>query len=293
VKKSTDFEKIAHLIPLRVTDDLSTEEAKQVDETIRYDDQSRSELHSFQQIMGVLQGAASSSMRNESSVVRGESSLWDRIEPRLGPVVRPKPSLYERIPTGYLAIAAGLLMCVTALTEFGAPLHRALPVAMTQGWRQGNVQTVASETAVGGVPVAASNPNVNVRVNVAVPIAGESIGIPALGLVVTRVERVVQRVMGLQDLNAVLITEVAPNSFADRCGFKKGDCLVRVDQQRIYAPLHAVEVLNAELADGKASFEVIRAGQKVSVAADEKTDHDQSLRIPDESTPAIDLRLSA
>jgi hypothetical protein len=292
VKKSTDFEKIAHLIPLRITDDLSTEEAKQVDETVRYDEKSRSELHSFQHIMGVLQEAASAPIKNESSVVRGESSLWERLEPRLGPVVRPRPSLYERIPTGYLAIAAGLLMCVTALTEFGAPLHRALPVAMTQGWAQGNVQTVGNDPA-GGVPVVTNNPNVNLRVNVAVPIAGESIGIPALGLVVTRVERVVQRVTGLQDLNAVLITEVAPNSFADRCGLKKGDCLIRVGQQRIYAPLHAVEVLNAELVDGKASFEVIRGGQKVSVATDEKTDKDQSLRIPEGSTPEVDLGLSA
>jgi hypothetical protein len=263
VKKSTDFEKIAHLIPLRVTDDLSTQEAQSVDETTRYDEKSRLELQSYQRLMGVLQEAATSPLRGESSVSRGDKSLWDRIEPQLGPVAKPQPSWFERVPTGYLAIACGLLICVTALTEFGGPLHQALPVVVTQGWGQGGVQTVGNDASGPLRPLVPGN--VNVRFNVAVPIAGESISIPKLGLVVTRVERVIQRITGLADMNAVLITDVTAGSLAEKAGLRKGDCLVGVGDQRIYAPLHAVEVLEKQMADGEASFEVIRSGQKISV----------------------------
>jgi hypothetical protein len=290
VKKSTDFEKIAHLIPLRVTDDLSTHEAQLVDETARYDEKSRAAVQSYQHLMGVLQEAAFTPLRQESSVIRGERSLWDRIEPQLGPVAKPRPSLLERIPTGYLAIACGLLICVTALTEFGGPLHQALPVAVTQGWGQGGVQTIGNEPGAGLRPIVPGN--VNVRVNLAVPIAGESISIPKLGLVVTRVERVIQRVVGLADMNAVLITDVQAGSVAEKAGLHKGDCLVGVDGQKIYAPLHALEVLDKQLADGEAPFEVIRGGQKISVPVNVKTESDQSARVPSLFLGEHDISLS-
>lgn len=248
-RKSSDYDKVAHLIPLRVTGDLSVDEAKTVDETARYDDKSRDELESFSHALSVLQEAASAPLPGESAVVRGESSLWDRLEPRLGPAGRRSARGLDWFSTRSLAAACLALVALTLATEGGRLVRVEQAV---------NPVAIPPSGAVQGIS--------NNLIGAAVPPhhIGESVLIPQLGVVVTRIERLMQKSLRLPDLNGVVVTVVVPNSIADHAGLKPGDCVVGIDGKAVYAPRHTVEVLRETLADREAHFDLIRGGQQSS-----------------------------
>lgn len=281
-KKSSDFDKISHLIPLRVTEDLTVDEVKAVDETARYDEQSRSELDAFTKSLSILHEAASTPLPEESSVVRGEGSLWDRIEPQLGPAGKRRPQVSDWMPTRYLAAACVGLLCLTGLSEF-----RRFAPDMGGGLGQRPVQTVnlPELTTVNGNQQAVAPQGIPIQIHVSLPIAGESIIVTELGIVVTRIERLMQHKLGLPDQNGVVITHVVPHSWADKAGLKPGDCITAIDGKSVYAPKHTVEVLNSEMHDEVGNFSLIRNRQKVEVTVHcKKKLNDEGTPVPMESS---------
>ena len=254
-KKSSDYEKISHLIPLRVTEDLTVDESKSVDETARYDEQSRSELQAFSRTISVLHEAASTPLPEESDVVRGEGSLWDRIEPRLGPAGKHRSRGMEWLPTRYMVAACFGLFFLTGLSE----TKRFLPSGFGNWGGDSGVNTVSLPGPTTSVPHAQG-----LQV-VVLPISGESILVTELGMMITRIERLMQHKLGLPDQNGVVVTRVVPNSWADKAGIKPGDCIISVDKKSVYAPRHTVEVLFVEMQDETANFRMIRNHQMIEV----------------------------
>jgi hypothetical protein len=259
-KKSSDYDKISHLIPLRVTEDLTVDESKSVDETARYDEQSRSELHAFSRTISVLHEAASAPLPEESDVVRGEGSLWDRIEPRLGPAGKHRSRSMEWLPTRYMVAACLGLFFLTGLSE----TKRFLPSGFGNWGGDSAISTVGLPGAMTSAPHRQQGHVQGIQV-VVLPIPGESLLVTELGMMICRIERLMQHKLGLPDQNGVVVTQVVPNSWADKAGIKPGDCIISVDKKSVYAPRHTVEVLAVEMQDETANFMMIRNHQRVEV----------------------------
>jgi len=281
-KKSSDFDKISHLIPLRVTADLTVDEVKAVDETARYDEQSRSELDAFTKSLSILHEAAAAPLPQESPVVRGEGSLWDRIEPQLGPAGKRRPQVSDWMPTRYLAAACVGLFCLTGLSEV-----RRMAPNMGNGLGFAPVQTVGMQDAPQFEPNQQAAPSraTSIQIQVVLPIPGESIMITELGMIVTRIERLMQHKLGLPDQNGVVVTEIVPHSWADKAGLKPGDVITSIDGKSVYAPKHTVEVLSTEMQDEVANFSLIRHHQRIEVTVHwKKKLNDEGAPVPMESS---------
>lgn len=247
-KRNSDYQKISRLIPLRITADLNVDEAKAVDEAVRYDDTSRSALEAYSRTLAVLQEAAACPVPGESSIVRGTGgSLWDRIEPRLGPAGRMRRGRFDVIPTRYLVAACVALVSFAAVRETGVvslPGQTVHPRVMVAHHASGGEQGV-------GVPQGAWRGKVHIRW-----MLNEPTVIPEMGITVGRVDRLMQNQLGLPDMNGVLVGSVSPGTLGDK--LRPFDCITAVNGRPVYAPRHLKEVLSECISQGDLRFDVIR-----------------------------------
>lgn len=272
-KRNHDYDRVAHLIPLRVTGDVNVDEAKSVDEAVRYDDKSRSELDSYSKALNVLHEAASLPVPGESPIVRGDGgSLWDRIEPQLGPAGRMRPTGFDRVPTRYLAAACVALVFVTAANESRkivpgvAQFGNVIPVERSLG-TQGNPAVTGQRIPQGQITVPADF----VRY-----LMGERMEIPEAGIVVARPDRISQKQLGLPDLNGVIVGAVQEGSLGQKAGLLPGDFIFRVNGKSVYAPRHLRELVIEAKAEGEPRFERIRHRESVEPGPEP---NDEPLRI--------------
>jgi hypothetical protein len=256
-KRNSEFDKIAKLIPLRVTGDLTVDEARSVDEAARYDERSRKELESYTRAIAVLHEAASQPAPCESPIARGEGgSLWERIEPQLGPAGRMRPRGIEWIPTRYMAAACLALVVFAAAKE---TRQAVLPGPIAPN---GNVQFAGNSS--GGAVAAPRRAGQRVQLQIPIPaefvraLMGEQMAIPEAGVVVVRIDRIIQKQLHLPDLNGVVVVQVQEGSLGHRSGLRIGDCIVAVNGQSVYAPRHLRELLSKPPADGEFRFDLIR-----------------------------------
>lgn len=256
-RRNSEFEKISKLIPLRVTGDLTVEEARLVDEAVRYDERSRKELESYSRAVAVLQEAGSQPAPCESPIARGEGgSLWDRIEPQLGPAGRMRPRGLERVPTRYMAAACIALLFVAAANE---TRRAVVPGAILPN---ANFQFAGNSGGASQAPSGRTGQRVQLQIPIPAEfvraLMGEQMAIPEAGVVVVRIDRIIQKQLHLPDLNGVVVVQVQEGSLGHRSGLRIGDCIVAVNGQSVYAPRHLRELLSKPPADGDFRFDLIR-----------------------------------
>ena len=144
-KGNIDSAAVRALAALRPTDDLTDEELRLVDEEMRYSEECRRDVDAYARIVETLQTAGA-----EPSPTDGRPSLWNRIEPRLGPAGRLKARPWlPRVATWQLAAACGLLLAAhvfferVPLLSGGSPLPQGnfrmsapLSVVSSPGWER-------------------------------------------------------------------------------------------------------------------------------------------------------------
>lgn len=84
-----------------------------------------------------------------------------------------------------------------------------------------------------------------------------------LGVQLERLTADLMKVMNLPDTNGVLIGNVFPQSTAEAAGFRKGDVLLRIDNQPITEPQVAVSYVGSRQSNTPFTYELIRKGKKI------------------------------
>ena len=103
-----------------------------------------------------------------------------------------------------------------------------------------------------------------------------------LGISMENVTADVQRIMQLPDTSGALINRVVPRSTAEAAGFKKGDVLLSINNERITSPQQAVAIVGAQKGQATFSYKLIRDKKTISGQAAFKT-------YPKEEYPDLDV----
>lgn len=235
--KSSD--EIRKMIALRVSDDLSVDETAEVDQFVRYDEKGRDDLEAFTKIVELLHETGSGPLP-----VDRHPSLWQRIEPRLGPAGRRRPSPFGFIPTWQLGAACAALILVAIVVESG---HRG-PVGAPPTFR---VQPAVT--------------TVDVR--------------PLLGVVVQPVTVDLAQRLRLRSLSGAIVSDVIIGSPADQAGIRAADVIVRVNGIAIRTPEELSAAIGQFRVGDSVRIEFVRDGTSILQAIELGT-HQSSLLAP-------------
>ncbi|MFA6516077.1 MAG: PDZ domain-containing protein [Bacteroidia bacterium] len=85
-----------------------------------------------------------------------------------------------------------------------------------------------------------------------------------LGIRMENLAEDVKKVMGIQQVNGVLISEVLKGSTAEKAGFKKGDILTRINGKELSRTQDVLSVLSVNKAGDAFSFNLLRNKRAVS-----------------------------
>lgn len=227
-------EAVRRLLALRVTDDLTADEAALVDQEARYSEKIRAELDAYANSVKLLRDAG-----GEKLAVESRPSLWSRIEPRLGPAGRQRRRRIERfLPTWQLAAACLALFGLTLVIEFQPEVKR--------------------------VEWVNPNPNRVVDFQPNAPRVVQQAAIrPLFGVVVRELTPEVRRQLLIDNTPGVVIISVMQGSSADLANLRRGDVIVSVDGKEVRAPVDLVRLLGNRRSGEDVQVELIRGGIRV------------------------------
>lgn len=229
--KLTECGQIKQLLPLRVSEDLDVDDAAKVDQHTRYCEGCRKRLHSFSIAVGVLRevGAA-------STPVDGRDSLWDKLEPRLGPAGRQRARPLSWVSTRQLALACALLIGLTIYLEGSS------------GVQQGDMQPSALAPTSGN-EFASQHPVAVIR--------------PMLGVAVQEVDGVLAKRLGLPMPQGALVAHVIPASSADLAGLQTADVILSVDEVMVRSPQHLATMIGGCKIGTTLKMQILRDGRVI------------------------------
>jgi hypothetical protein len=235
--KRDSNDEIRRLIPLRVTDDLTADEAALVDEEVRYSSKSKADLEAYESILDVLRDAGS-----ETLPVEDRPSLWTKLEPKLGPAGRHrKQSRIQRwVPTWQLAAACLALFALTAVIEMRQD-PKTLP------FDNGNVMVDFN----GAPAVRQAQP-------LMVPIQ-----IPMLGVVVKEISPEIRQRLPISGDAGVLIAGVLRGSAAHQDGIVAGDLLLKVNGHAVDSITGLLHMLQRFKNGDEIQVELFRGGNRI------------------------------
>ena len=235
---STECDRTRDLLPLRGSDDLTVEQAETVDQHVRYCQQCQDAYAAYQQIAEVMREAASESMPVDQS-----GSLWQRVEPQLGPAGR-----LRRRPFGYLstrqlaAVAAGLAL-LTIWLEYPR---------QAEPWQQAQAPRRAGTSLVQPAELEPLRPDVElIR--------------PRLGVLVEPVSPQLQAQQELADRCGAVVVNVLKGSAADRAGLRTGDIIVNVDGKTIRSPAELKHQIIQQPEGSTVRVQLYRQGQLLDI----------------------------
>lgn len=226
-------EPLPSLLALRVSDDLTADEARSVDEFVRYDARAKAELAAYSRTLELLREAGS-----EPSPIDDRPSLWGRIEPRLGPAGRRRRRPLYWISTGQLAAACLALFVVTIYREAGPD-------------RVGKVNPWVGQG--GAVPVSMGG--------LTAPLAR-----PALGVVVQDLNSTVRQRLGSMATAGVSVVQTLPGLPADQAGLRAGDVIVAVNGQRVASAPRFVELVTRLEMGQPVELSILRDGKLIGIS---------------------------
>ncbi|MFO0947518.1 MAG: PDZ domain-containing protein [Planctomycetota bacterium] len=228
------YEEIRHLLPLRVSDDLTADEAAQVDQEARYSEKCRSELESFAGTLQILRDASAEKLPTDD-----RPSLWLRLEPKLGPAGKQRRRRLPFVQTWQLAAACVALIALTVVVEY-------------QPSRPAIQYNSAGNTVVdfrGPADPARAISQAAIR--------------PLLGAVVQEMNPELRRRLGVPGQVGVVVIDVSRGSSADAAHLKRGDVILSVDGVAIEAPADMVRVLRHRKSGDEVQVEILRGGVQV------------------------------
>lgn len=230
------YEEIRHLLALRVSDDLTAEEAAQVDQEARYSEKCRSELESFAGTLQVLRDAGAEKLPTDD-----RPSLWLRLEPKLGPAGKQRRRRIPFIHTWQLAAACVALFALTVFVEY-QPARPAIQY----------------------------NTNGNTVVDFHGPSSGQGVRPatqalirPLFGVVVQEMNPELRRRLGVPGQAGVVVIDVSRGSSAEAAHLKRGDVILSVDGVAIETPTDMVRVLRHRKSGEEVQVELLRGGVQV------------------------------
>ena len=230
--KGNADDRIRRLLPLRVSDDLTVDEAEAVDQHVRYDESARRELDAYAGCLDVLRESSAQPLP-----VDGRGSLWERIEPRLGPAGR-----LRRRPLGWVATWQLAAACLATVTL-----------------------TVFLENRPDGAP--RMRPSANPMRASPVAVDYDRFIRPLLGVEVRPVSRELAARMGLQSESGAEVVKVIRGSAADRFGLRTGDVIIAVDRMPVWSPESLGATIRGLQAGDTVELLLLRGGRRIRVDA--------------------------
>jgi hypothetical protein len=236
-KGNLDSAAVRALVALRPTEDLTDEELRLVDEEMRYSEECRREVEAYGRVVATLQAAGA-----EPSPTDDRPSLWNRIEPRLGPAGRLKTRRWlPRVATWHLAAACGLLFTAHLFFE-RLPVLSGRPPLARGGFQLADPLSVAPTTG----------PDRFIAESVD-PIDEEGVIQPRSGILCSAY---------LGQGGGALIDRLLPDSPAARAGVRRNDVVVAAflgeERQVIRGPSSLAFVVRRAKAGKPLVLEVVR-----------------------------------
>jgi hypothetical protein len=235
----SDIDDVRGLLALQPSGDLTPDEARQVDEALRYSPAAKRETERFADCLAILRQAAEA-----PTGVEDRPSLWQRIEPELGPV-RRSARRWQTVQRWMGAVPSSWLVAATLL----------LASANLLVWvshRGGNVGNQR-----GGLPTSPVSVAPQQRLPVLVDPRDERGFVrPLLGLVVCTCE---DRDCG------VVIDGVLEGTPAAEAGLRRGDLVVAIDDHEIRCPACLVGYLRRLGVGQRVDIAILREGKKQSI----------------------------
>lgn len=222
---------VKNLLALRVSQDLDVDEAAMVDRHSRYCEHCRKKLASFSNAIAALREAGSC-----STPIDDGPSLWDQIEPRLGPAGRQRRIAFAWISTRQLAVACAALIALTVYLE---------------GWTRGPRMLPVADPV--RPPVQEANQFAN-----QVP---DAVIRPMLGVAVQQVDQAIAKRLGLNTQEGAIIAHVLPASAADLAGLQTADVILAVDDVPIRSPQHLAIVIGSHRVGTALRMQIYRDGR--------------------------------
>jgi hypothetical protein len=240
--RRNDDQEVRELLALRPTDDLTDEEMRRVDESLRYSEANRRELADFEKCLAVLHAAS-----EEPSPTDDRPSIWSRVEPQLGPARRFPPRRLFSVPTtAWLTAACMLLAAGNLYLLFG---------------QQGDAKPLAVLPDVSAGPVVPPNGNMLVgnRLPVLVDPRDERGRVrPLLGIFVTPCEG--------ENSPGAVIEAIFSGTSAEDAGLQVGDVLVSIDGKKVCGPGCVVGCLRQHGVGQRIEIVYLREGRRHKVS---------------------------
>ena len=228
-----DDHEVRELLALRPTDDLTDDEMRRVDESLRYSDVNRRELADFEKCLAVLHTAAEEPLPTDD-----RPSLWSKIEPKLGPTRRFPPRRIFSVPTSAWLTAAVMLLAFGNL------------YLLTRG----DATPIAGIPGAGPAVMPAVNPLVGNRFPVLVDPRDERGRVrPLLGIFVLPCEG---------ENEGAVIEGIFDGTSAEEAGLQRGDVLVSIDGKKVCGPGCVVGCLRKQCVGQRIEIVYLREGRK-------------------------------
>lgn len=216
-----DSDDIRYLLPLRVSDDLTVEEAALVDQCIRMDEGAKAEFDSYARCMELLRDTGAQPLPVDT-----RPSLWDRIEPRLGPAGRMRRHRPQWISTRTLMVACASLAIVAIYV--GAPPRLG----------QDEPDMKARQLDVG-------------------------VNLPLRGVALQVLDDKMMERLHLKQKQGVLVADVEEGSPADRAGILDQDVILSIDGDAVNSIEEFAEMASRMQPGTVVRLEIIRKGERI------------------------------
>ena len=244
--RRNDDQEVRELLALRVTDDLTDDEMRRVDESLRYSEANRRELADFEKCLAVLHAAG-----EEPSPTDDRPSIWSRVEPQLGPARRFPPRRLFSVPTtAWLTAACMLLAAGNLYLLFG---------------QQGDAKRLPISPLVSGpsAPSGAVGPNGSKLVRNQLPVLVDPRDErgrvrPLLGIFVTPCEG--------EESEGAVIEAIFSGTSAEDAGLQRGDVLVSIDGKKVCGPNCVVGCLRQHGVGQRIEIVYLREGRRHKVS---------------------------
>lgn len=231
--KLTECGHVKPLLALRVSEDLNVDEAARVDQHTRYCEGCRKRLIALSESVGVLRELGAG-----PTPVDDRPSLWEKIEPRLGPAGRFRRRPFSWVSTRQLALACALLIGVTIYLETSRPGGQVAEVNRPGPRVVGEPNQFASQL-----------PEAVIR--------------PMLGVFVQEVNEGLAERLGLPEQQGALVAHVIPASSADLAGLQTADVILAVNGVPIKSPQHLANIIGSSRIGRALRMQILRDGRVI------------------------------
>lgn len=231
-------DEVAHLLPLRVSDDLTADEAAFVDRYAKDNPDCQEELDAYAKCLDILRDAG-----REPLPVDGRPSLWKKIQPKLGTTDYKR----RQATTSYWMAAAMSTPQLGVLAVALAGILFYLASGRHGQVRKGDMMNINGKDAVQPVD--------------------NSLSGKTLGVNVASLDHALAEQMKLKSVAGAIVTEVIDGSAAAEAGLKPQDVIVGINGKPCLSPNQLAKMID-ESPNPVIKLDVIRDGKQIQLDVD-------------------------